>query len=324
MFRSWTTVAACLLAAATLGACGSSSSGSGGSGSTSLKVGVIDFDITSVPAQREADAVSAAMKAQGWSVTQQDSAGDVNKANSICQAFVSEGFQVIVSDVWTSSEMTQCFTATESASIPVFFLASALGPHVAGAISTSLTTNINQLFIAAVQKASNPAILALQFSPGLPCLQRQQAMDKMRTAAGIPDSAVTRHEENANAWGTDAQAATTAWLNAHPASSGDSLFIWSCTTLAGEGAVAALKELGRTATQYSWDLTSQDVPLIENGQFSATSISDTTSLGQQMVGLITRWQSNHSVAPEQLNANALVLTASNMANYAAHNKIAAG
>jgi ABC-type sugar transport system substrate-binding protein len=320
--RLWASTIGCLMVGLALGACGSTSSS--GSSASKLKVGVIDFDITSVPAQREANAVSDALKAQGWEVIQEDSAGDVNSANSICQAYVTEGFNVIVSDVWSASEMSQCFTATKAANIPVFFLASALGPNVAGAISTSLTTSINQLFITAVKAASKPVILTLQFSPGLPCLQRQQVMDTMRTAAGIPASSVTRHEENANAWGTDAKAATTAWLDAHPASLGQQLFIWSCTSLAGEGAVAALKELGRTATQYTWDLTSQDVPLIENGTFSATSISNATILGQQMVGMIKRYEANPKASPEGLLATALVLTPSNMADYAAHNKIAAG
>jgi ribose transport system substrate-binding protein len=319
--RLWVTAIGSVIVGLVLGACGSTSTANS---KPQLKVGVIDFDITSVPAQREANGVSTAMKAQGWNVIQEDSAGNVDSANSICQAYVTEGFNVVVADVWTASEMSQCLTATKAAKIPVFFLASALGPGVAGAISTSLTQNINQLFIAAVKAASKPVILALQFSPGLPCLQRQQAMDAMRTAAGIPANIVTRHEENANAWGTDAEAATTAWLDAHPASLGDQLFIWSCTSLAAEGAVAALKELGRTATQYTWDLTSQDVPYIENGTFSATSISNTTILGQQMVGLIKRYEANPNATPEGLNATALVLTASNMAAYAAHNTIAAG
>jgi ribose transport system substrate-binding protein len=302
-----------------VGACGGSSTAA-----SSLKVGVVDFDITSVPAQREATAVSQAMKSIGWTVIQQDAAGDIPSGNSICQAYVTEGFNVIVVDVFSGSEMAQCLSSAKAAKIPVFFLASSIAPGMAGNINTVLPTAINELFIAAVKKATNPQILSLQYSPAVPCLDRQQSMDQLRTAAGIPASIVTRHEFNVNAQSTDSEAATVAWLDAHPASLGQSLFIWSCTSPPAIGALAALQEAGRTAVQYTWDLTSQLVPDLENGSIAGTSISNTTVLGTQLIGMIKRYEANHNATPENLQAQALVLTQANIANYAAHNAIAAG
>jgi ABC-type sugar transport system substrate-binding protein len=315
--RFWAGIASGIVAVTALGACGSSST-------TALKVGVIDYDISVIGAQREDNAVSQAMQKIGWSVTQENGASNASSANLICQTFLSEKFQVIISDVWSTAQMTQCLTSAASTGVPVFMLASALGTGAAGAINTSVVTDVNTAFINAVKKATNPQILALEGSAGLPCLQRQQEMDKLRQAAGIPDSVVTRHELNSAALGTDAEATTTAWLEAHPVALGQSLFIWTCTTLASEGSYAALQELGRTVPMYAWDLTTADVPELESGALVETSISNTTVLGQQLVGMVQRWQKNHKATPEQLFATALVLTQSNIAHYAATNTITPG
>jgi len=285
-----------------------------------LKIGFVGFDSTTVAAQREAVAAKSAMTKAGWDVSLQDPAGDASKANGICQQYVTQQVDAIVVDVFQGPQMAQCLTSAKSANIPVFFVASVLASGMAGAVSTSTSIPINKMFVQSLRGKKNVNILALQFSPGAPCLARQKAMDAEIKRVGL-DVKIQRHEVKIPGQVPDSQAATTAWLNAHPASAGQTLAIWSCFSDAALGATAALRQANRKVPQYTWDLTKQIVPLLKNRTIAATSISDANKLGQQLVAMINAYRAGNKT-PKQVESPALVLTRKNIAAYVAHNKVA--
>jgi ribose transport system substrate-binding protein len=297
-------------------ACG----GSTPSGPKAVRVGLVAFDTTTVAAQREADASKKAMEAAGWTVSMQDPSGDASKANALCTQFVAQQVDVVVVDVFQGGQMAQCLSAASTANIPVFFIASVLAPGMAGAISTSIPTKINQIFVDYVKTLKKPKIFSLQFSPGAPCLARQKDEFAQLTTAGIALSNVQSHEVKIPGQVVDSQAATTAWLNAHPKSAGEDLVIWSCFSDAALGANAAMKQSGRSAPSYTWDLTKQIVPLLKSGEIKATSISDAPKLGDQLVKMITDYRGGNKT-PQAIDATALVLDASSIDAYTAANPV---
>ena len=303
-----------LLAAA---ACGG---GTTTPGATSFKVGLVAFDTTTVAAQREADASKKAMEAAGWTVTQQDPSGDASKANALCTQFIAQKVNVVVVDVFQGAQMAQCLSSASSANIPVFFIASVLSPGMAGDISTSIPGPVNQLFVTYVKTLKNPKILSLQYSPGAPCLARQKEEFVELTAAGISLNTVQSHEVKIPGQVVDSQAATTAWLNAHPTSAGQDLVIWSCFSDASLGAIAALNQANRTVPNYTWDLTKQIVPLLKSGSIKATSISDAPKLGDQLVSMINAYRGGDKT-PKSVDATALVLDATSIDAYTAANTV---
>jgi ABC-type sugar transport system substrate-binding protein len=306
------------LLAVVVAACGGSSPGTGGT--KAVRIGLVAFDTTTVAAQREADASKKAMEAAGWTVMMQDPSGDASKANALCTQFVAQKVDVVVVDVFQGGQMAQCLSSASSASIPVFFIAGVLAPGMAGAISTSIPTQINQIFVTYVKTLKNPKILSLQYSPGAPCLARQKDEFAQLTAAGVALSNVQSHEVKIPGQVVDSQAAAQAWLNAHPQSAGEDLVVWSCFSDAGLGANAAMKQAGRTVPIYTWDLTKQIVPLLKSGEIKATSISDAPKLGDQLVKMIKDYQGGNKT-PQAVDATALVLDASSIDAYVAANPV---
>jgi ribose transport system substrate-binding protein len=284
-----------------------------------LSIGLVALDGTNVSSQREVDAAQKAMEGVGWKVSMQDPQGDQSKANSLCQQFVTRKVDAIIIDVFQGSQMAQCLSTAKGADIPVFFLAGAFDTGMAGAISTAVPAPINDVFVKEAAGKPNLQILALQYSPGSPCLLRQQDMDKKLKAAGVDLKVVQRHEVKIPGQVTDAQAAATAWLNAHPKSSGESLYIWSCFSDAAIGALAALNQADRQVPIYTWDLTKQVVAPLKSGQIKATAISDADKMGGQLIDMIKAVKDGG--APRGEDADALVLDSTNIDDYVAKNTV---
>jgi len=298
-------------------ACGGSQSSGG---TAPYKVGFIDANATGVASHREVVAAMNAVKKDGSQTIVQDAAQDASKANTICTGYIAQKVNAVIVDVFSGAQMTQCLTAASSANIPVFGLASALAPGMAGNIDTAIAGPINQKMVDYVKTLANPRILSLQFSPGPPCLARQQEEFKELQAAGISLNNVQSHEVKIPGQVEDSQATTAAWLAAHPKSANQDLVIWGCFSDTALGALAALNQSGRSAPIYTWDLTSQLVPLLKNGTVKATSISDADKMGQQLAAMIKAYRGGNTTA-QNVEADALVLDASNIDAYVASNPV---
>ncbi len=265
------------------GSDGASTSGSS-SGDKPGTVGLVEFDTTSPIDAQFANGARDALKKGGWEVLSQDPKGDPGQANTICTQYVTRKVKALVVTVFALDQMSQCMSQTKTANIPVFFIGSPLLPGMAGAVDVTSPKPINDLFVKYVKDNSVTDILTLDYTPGTPCRVRKEYRDEQLKGTSAK---VSRHEFPIPGQVVDAQSATAAWLAGHPANSGK-LAIWACFTDPASGAVAAMKQAGRTDIPiYTWDFNKQILDPLKSGQIAATLSLDGTKVGAQIAGLVT-------------------------------------
>lgn len=303
-------VAGLAVVSLTLVGCGSAGSASSGSKS----IGLVGFDASVVASAVETDAAAKAMKDAGWNVHEQDPRGDASQANSLCTQYVSQKVNAVVVSTFDASQMAACLATARAANIPVFFLASAeLKDGMAGAISVSAEKPVNDEFAKYLANLKNPRILSLQYAAGAPCLLRANYFDKVIKEAGIPRSDIQVNQVEVPGQVTDAQNATTAWLNAHPASDGQDLVIWTCFSDPALGANAALKQANRQVPIFTWDVTPQLVNLVKSGAIHTTGINDPAGMGSKLVDMIKSYLSGKKATVEP--APFVILDKANINSY---------
>jgi ABC-type sugar transport system substrate-binding protein len=116
-------------------------------------------------------------------------------------------------------------------------------------------------------------------SPGIPCRERADAFDAaVKANSGLK---ATTREISIPGAAESAQAATSAWLSANASAKG--LFaIFNCYDDDAMGAIAALKQNGRTDVQvYSFNATAPAVQAVKDGTMTATLGVDVTSAGKE-------------------------------------------
>ena len=306
-----------------LSACGSDSDGSSG-GSTSGgsaagekgTVGIVEFDTTAAIDNQFVQGTKAKLEAGGWKTVSQDPKGDPGQANGICSQFVTQQVKALVVTTFAQDQMAQCMSQAKSANIPVFFIGSPLLDGMAGSVDVTSPKPINDLFVPYVKDNAVTDVLTLDYTPGTPCRLRKQYRDELLKS--VPNAKVTRHEFPIPGQVVDAQNATAAWLAAHPAGSGK-FAIWACFTDPTAGAVAAIKQAGRTdeIPIYTWDFNKTILDPLKTGQVAATLSLDGNAVGGQVADLVDEYMTTK--APKGVPAANKILTAETIDAYLAEN-----
>lgn len=294
-----------------LGTAACSSSGTAGS-ATSKTAGIVAFDSTSQIDSLFVSGAVTSLKAKGYSVSSQDPSGDSGKANSICTQFVTQKVSVLVVTTFALNQMATCMSEAKQAKIPVFYIGSPLLAGMAGSVDVTSPKPINDLFAKYLKSNNITNVLALDYSPGTPC--RVRAAYRTTLLAELPKVQVTKHEFTIPGQVVDAQNATAAWLQAHPAGSGK-FAIWACFTDPTAGAVAAIKQAGRTDSIpiFTWDFNKEIEVPVQSGQVAATLSLNGNAVGAQIASVIANYEKTKK--PEGVAAANTILTKSNIASY---------
>lgn len=279
-------------------------------------MGIVEFDTTAAIDNQFVQGTKAELSAKGWKPVSQDPKGDPGQANGICSQFVTQKAKAIVVTTFALDQMAQCMSQAKGANIPVFFIGSPLLDGMAGAVDVTSPKPINDLFVPYVKDNGVTDVLALDYTPGTPCRLRKEYRDEL--LKGLPNVEVTRHEFPIPGQVVGAQNATAAWLAAHPAGSGK-FAIWACFTDPTAGAVAAIKQAGRTddIPIYTWDFNKTILDPLKSGQVAATLSLDGTAVGGQVAGLVDEYMA--SKTPKGVPAANKVLTAETIDAYIAEN-----
>jgi ribose transport system substrate-binding protein len=290
-------------------------SAGGGSGSATAgpgTAGIVEFDSTSQIDSLFVDGAQKALKAKGYTVTSQDPSGDPGKANSICTQFVTQQVKVLIVTTFALNQMATCMAGAKAANIPVFYIGSPLLAGMAGSVDVTSPKPINDLFIKYLKDNSVTDVLTLDYSPGTPCHVR--ADYRTKELANLPSVKVTKHEFPIPGQLVDAQNATAAWLQAHPAGSGK-FAIWACFTDPTAGAVAAIKQAGRTddIPIFTWDFNKEIQVPVAQGEVAATLSLNGTQVGGQIVEAITNYLKTGKA--EGVAAENTILTKDNVAQF---------
>jgi len=297
-----------------LAACGSSSSSSSSSasaGSSSGKartIGLVSFSGSDVYANSALNAIGDYGTAHGWTIIKVDSNGSVDAANTAITNLAAKGVDGIAVSVFPTTALATGIAAAKAAGIPVANWGGGLGDGVPIAADVSIG---DPMAARVVQDLGGKgALLALGYKPGLPCQRREASLD----AAVKPTSInLTSQQITIPGQVESADQATLAWANAHPAGSGP-YAVWACFDDPATGAVAALKQLGRTDVKtYGLNGTAAALALIKAGDLTATEYIDGPKQGTQIAGLFEQYWANPSgFKPVELGGDSQVIDKTNV------------
>jgi ribose transport system substrate-binding protein len=217
------------------------------------------------------DVIGGATKAAtaaGWDVKVIDTQASADQANAAMSSFAVQKVDAIFVLAFASSSIGAGLEAAKAAGIPV---ATWGGEIVDGIVVTTSgkTVGDDSIKYLLSQVGDNAEILALTFHPGKLCIDRGAAFDE--GVAGKAGIHVTYHEVVVPGQVQDGNAAAASWLTANPAGGAKKLAIWSCWDEPTQGAVAALRQAGRTdITSVSINGSPQGIQLVKDGDMTAT------------------------------------------------------
>jgi len=233
------------IAALALAGCaeGGDASSSGGSDDGQKTLGIVALVATDALNAAVIEGATATAEEAGWKVVVTDTQGSPDKANAAMTTFsTTQKVDAILVSAFASSSIGAGMASATSAGIPVVSWG---GELVDGIIATSSALAVGEDSVEALLDdfGDEGDILALTYHTGVLCLYRGMAFDEaMAENSGIT---VTANEVAIPGQVEDGTAFTAAWLASHPEGQGD-YAIWGAWDEPGMGAVAALKQAGRT------------------------------------------------------------------------------
>lgn len=283
--RALGTAAVLMIGAGALVACSTGDQGDDGStgGDDALTLGFVFNTATDPNQQTMLAGIKKAAEAEGWTVKDVDPNGDASKANNLINAFVSQGVDVIVTTVFPPSALRQGIASAEAANIPVV-ATYAFGEEKGVAAVVTATAGKQETERMVADLEGEGSVLAFTFQVGQPCVEAEGAFDKV--VAENPGIEVQKQEVPAPGWEQAGLQATSAWLKSHPEGSGN-LAIWGCWDGPSLGAIAALKQDGRTDVKvYGQYGEAGAIAAVQAGTQTATYWFDNDVAGQQTVDTI--------------------------------------
>jgi ribose transport system substrate-binding protein len=238
-----------------------------GSAAGAKTVGIVDL-VQSDPLNVEViNGVKAAAAAKGWKVKVFDANGSADAANSAFRNYVSQKVDMILDLAFPVSSVGAGLAAARAAHIPVGGWGSGLAP---GILMTTVD-DVGKPSAEAVLKAvggpsGKGAVLALFFTGGEVCRERQAVFQKtMKKAPGVKVQIQNLTLPGEQTEGTNY---TNAWLAQHPKGSGN-LAIWGCWDSPMYGAIASLRQQGRTDVKsFSINGSPQAIQAVKNGSLT--------------------------------------------------------
>lgn len=261
-----------------LSSCSASGKSSSSSG-TKYKIGIVAFSAGEPTSQKAIAAYTTAAKAKGWDVTTVDPNGSTDKAVAAMQTLVQTKVDLLLVTVFDSTSLTAGLIAAKAANIPVASLSGGL----ADGVQINYVNGAPQGKVLAEelikQTGGKGSLLVLGYSSGLPCIGREKSLDAALKSTSIK---TTRNEVPIPGQVQASTKFTQAFLAKHP-DNGDGLAVWGCYDDPALGAIAAIKESGRTGIKvFGFDATVGGLKAVQDGQMTATVYADVTAAGQDL------------------------------------------
>lgn len=242
------------------------------------EIGLI-FNAASDPNQQAiARGVETVAEPAGYEVTELNSNSDAAAANDLMNTLVTRQVDAIIFITYDPAAMQAGIAAANEANIPVYAIGSGYGTPegLTGAARQDAGTQQTERMVADLD--GEGSVLAFTFRAGNPCAVAEERFDTVM--ADYPDIEVSKQDvanPNATQFGQDT---TAAWLRSHP--EGGPLAIWACWDGPNIGAVAALKEAGRTdVLLYGGYGQAEAIAAIAAGDYTATWFFDLESDGER-------------------------------------------
>ncbi|MEJ8572973.1 sugar ABC transporter substrate-binding protein [Microbaculum marinum] len=262
-----------------------------------------------------AGATDAATKA-GWEVKVTDTQASADQANAAMSSFAVQGVDAIFVLAFASSAIGSGLQAARQADIPV---ATWGGEIVDGIVVTTSGEQVGEDSVNYLleQVGDEANILALTFHPGKLCIDRGVAFDK--GVEGKPGLDITYSEITVPGQVQNGNALASAWLTRHPAGGDKPLGIWSCWDEPMTGAVAALRQAGRTDVKtVSINGSPQALQLVKDGDMTATVWQPAYEEGKQVFETILEAiEAGDSWEPKVITIPGVVVSSENVDEFMA-------
>jgi ribose transport system substrate-binding protein len=258
---------------------------------------------------------SEAAKAAGWNVKVIDTQASADKANAAMNTFVVEHVDAIFVLAFASSSIGSGLEAARQAHIPVAMWGGEIVSGVVVATSGRQVGDDSAKFL--LSKVGDTAdILALTFHPGKLCIDRGIAFDD--AMKGKSNIHVTYSEITVPGQVQNGNALTQAWLTSHPGGGARKLGIWSCWDEPTTGAVAALRQAGRTDVVISSiNGSPQAMQMVKDGDMTATTWQPAYEEGKQVFkAVLEATAAGASWTPKIISIPGVVVSADNVDQFA--------
>lgn len=320
----WLSVVAIAASAALLAAC-SAPADPGGEGDGDAvgienpNIGIIGYSAADATLNKTAEALVGLAEDEGWQTDYQaaNPAGDPASANSIMQVMIQKGVNIIVTIAFDTATLGAGMAAAEEAGIPVLAMSEAdLGPGVIWANNVGYVPEMGDQIKADFADCEKVEILNMQYLLATPGQGRNQLMKDV--AEDEPKFNLVDKEVPIPGAVQGGRDFTVAWLAANPETAGVCLGIYAVFDQPAEGAVAALKQAGRTDVKiYSYDATPAGLALVKEGYIVANVQNGRQAQAEQVIEALGRVVSGDLTMdnPEFVPAAFFIVTTENVEQY---------
>ena len=308
------------LAAAAAG-CGSSSPTSSASASSTSKsassagsrytIGLVPFSGEEPTSMAAMHGIEAVAKQKGWSTTLIDPGGVTAQSVAAIQTLVEKHVNLIVSTVFPANSLAAGVLAAKAAGIPVIAVGGSTGPGVEANWDVGMADGkleVNELAAVTHGKGN---LLVFQYTPGVACDEREATLKQYLKTAHF--SSVTYDEVPIPGQVQAGYKFGQAWLASHSGAGA----IWGCFDDPTVGALAAIKQAGRTnITTFGVDGSTAALNAVRAGTMTATIWINGYGLGEQMAATIPQLvKRGVNASPLELAAPAVLVDKSNIAAF---------
>jgi ribose transport system substrate-binding protein len=287
--------------------------GCGSASNSQNVIGVVLIAGTDPANQQLLAGVNQEAKAKGYTTTVVDANGSLDQANSAIQNLVVRQVKAIVVAAFPTTSLTAGLNSAKQAGIPILSWGGGMTTGVSAATDESpLATPVIQKMVSDMQGSG--AVLALDYSSGYICRQRQQVFDSI--IQKYPNIKVTKEEVNIPGYESQAAQFATGWLAAHPANSGH-LAIWGCWDGPAVGAISSLQQNHRADVKvYGQNGQADAINNVKSGTMTATDWENSNSEGIQLVDTIDQITSAGSNwKPKMIDVPGVLVDSSSVSSF---------
>lgn len=317
--RRLTRVVLAVAVAMVVTACSSSSpskSSESGSKDAPLKVGVVLFSSDNAVTVGVSKQIQAVGEPLGWKFSVIDPGASVEKAVGAMNTLIQQRVSVIVTMVFESTGLAAGLQKAKAAGIPVVTYGG--GPADGIQAQWDIGTGSGADIAARLLKDTNgkASILALGYTPGLPCRAREEAL--VAAIKDMPSIKFKRQEVPVPGAAAGVTQFTNAFLTTLSPSAPEPV-VWACYDGAGVPAAAAVKASKRSGIKvYSFDGTAAALQQIKAGTMTASvwldPVEGGNAVAKKLPGVVAAGTDG---APEDFDAPGIIVDSSNLDQFLA-------
>lgn len=313
-------IAALILGASVLAACaGPADTGGDTGGEEKVVLGIIGFSAADSTLNKTAEEVQRQAEALGWETDYQaaNPAGDAASANSLMQVMLQKGATMIMTLAFDTDTLAAGIAAAQAADVPVIAMSSGkLSPGVVWASNVGYVPEMGDKIKDDFADSEAVEVLNLTYLLATPGQGRNQLIQDV--AEEEPKFNLDDKEVPIPGAVQGGRDFTAAWLAAHPPTDGVDLMIYAVFDQPAEGAVAALKQAGRTDVRiYSYDATPAGLALVKEGYIVADIQNGRAAQATQAIEAAQRVVAGELTIddPELVPAAYFIVTTENVEQY---------